>query len=712
MSSSQRVCVVPTEGPDDLFEGASSDSGSMKSLGVDMRRAIHRTRQWLLNRQQEDGSWCAELEGDTILESETVLLLAFLGHEDTDLAVRCAEYLVEQQLPEGGWSMYPGGAVEISGSVKAYFALKLTGHDPSAEYMQRARKAILAHGGADAVNSFTRYYLALLGQISYEQCPAVPPEILLAPKWFPANLYAVSSWSRTIIVPLSIISAYRPVRRLMPRLGIRELFLREPENWPALRCPGLTGGMGLLSWDRVFRTIDTMFKWCQRHRVLPLRRKALAAAERWMVARFDQSDGLGAIYPPIVWSIVALKCLGYPDDSPEVEYCRRQLDDLVIEDEETGTARLQPCKSPVWDTAITIRALAASGVQPDNPAIREAIDWLLARQITDSGDWAETVDVEPGGWCFEYANRFYPDNDDTAMVLLALQTQFSDAAAHGSLPPELHLAATSREDRERAEQRIDSMQKTVEAIDRGVRWLLAMQNRDGGWGAFDRNNDREFLCHVPFADHNAMIDPSTPDLTGRALESLAKLGHRVGDPAVDRAVDYVRRAQKADGSWFGRWGVNYIYGTWQSLVGLTAVGVPVDDPVIVAGANWLLSHQQACGGWGESPDSYEFPHLRGQGSPTASQTAWALMGLLVSGFDEHPAVTRGMQYLLDMQNEDGSWDEPEFTGTGFPRVFYLRYHYYPIYFPLLALSQWAVMMEPEKAVRETRNAVGLMANAE
>ncbi len=694
MSSSQRVCVVPKDRQDDSVDVAASESSSIKSLAMPVRRAIHRTRHWLLGQQWEDGSWCAELEGDTILESETILLLAFLGHEDSELAGRCAAYLVEKQLPDGGWSMYPGGGVEVSGSVKAYFALKLSGHDPSAEYMQRARKAILAHGGADAVNSFTRYYLALLGQISYEQCPAVPPEIVLSPKWCPANLYAVSSWSRTIIVPLSIISALRPVRRLTPRLGIRELFLREPEDWPALRCPGLPGGTGLLSWDRVFRTIDRLAKWCQRHRLLPLRRKALAAAEQWMIARFDQSDGLGAIYPPIVWSVVALKCLGYPDDSPEVQYCRQQLQDLVLEDEQSGTARLQPCKSPVWDTPITIRALAASGMRPDNPAIREAIEWLLARQITRRGDWAETVDVEPGGWCFEYANDSYPDCDDTAMALLALQTQFSDAAAgHAALPPELQLADETREE---ALQRIASMEQTVSAIDRGLQWLLAMQNRDGGWGAFDRNNDREFLCHVPFADHNAMIDPSTPDLTGRVLEALAQLGHRLGDPAVDRAVAYVRQTQNADGSWFGRWGVNYIYGTWQSLAGLIAVGVPIDDPAVVAGANWLLAHQQACGGWGESPDSYEFPHLRGQGSTTASQTAWALMGLLAAGFHDHPAVTRGIRYLLLMQNDDGTWDEPEFTGTGFPRVFYLRYHYYPIYFPLLALSQWAVTVQEHK----------------
>ena len=345
----------------------SGDCGRRGIVGAPVRRAIHQTRQWLLAQQAADGSWCAELEGDTILESETILLLAFLGREDSEFARRLAAYIIENQLPQGGWAMYPGGAIEISGSVKAYFALKLTGHSPCAEYMQRARKAILARGGADAVNSFTRFYLALLGQISYEPCPAVPPEVVLLPKWFPISLYAVSAWSRTIIVPLSIISALRPVRRIEPRLGIRELFLHEPEDWPPLRCPGLSGGTGLLSWDRFFRTLDRLAKWCQRRRLLPFRRKALAAAERWMRIRFDRSDGLGAIYPPLVWSIIALKCLGYPDDSPEMRYCREELQKLVIDDEKAGMARLQPCKSPVWDTAIAVRALAAGGVRPDNP---------------------------------------------------------------------------------------------------------------------------------------------------------------------------------------------------------------------------------------------------------------------------------------------------------------------------------------------------------
>jgi squalene-hopene/tetraprenyl-beta-curcumene cyclase len=682
---------------------------SFDLLRASARRAIHQTRKWLVSRQDADGSWCAELEGDTILESETILLLVFLGREDDELAQRLAAYLLEKQCPEGGWALYPGGPTDVSASVKAYFALKLSGHDPSAESMRRARDAIAAHGGADAVNSHTRFYLALLGQISYDQCPAVPPEFVLLPKWCPINLLAVSAWSRTIIVPLSIISAFRPVRRIEPRLGIRELFLKEPEDWPPLRCPGLPGGSGVLSWDRFFRAADRLLKWCQRRRWLPLRRKALMAAERWMVARFDRSDGLGAIYPPLVWSTIALKCLGYPDDSPEVEYCHRELRKLALDDAEAGATRMQPCKSPVWDTALAVRALAAAGIVPENPVLREAVGWLLRQQIRRRGDWAETVNAEPGGWCFQCTNDFYPDCDDTAMALMALGTQFSGPPAPGaSLPPDLAVvgqspespasaAAEVSEASEASQQRIDELEDMLAAIDRGLRWLLAMQNRDGGWGAFDRNNDREFLCYVPFADHNAMIDPSTPDLAGRALEALGQLGRRLGDPAVDRAVAYIRRSQNADGSWFGRWGVNYIYGTWQAVTGLVAVGVPADDPAVAAGANWLLVHQQASGAWGESPQSYEFPHLRGQGPPTPSQTAWALLGLMAAGLERHPAVVRGIRYLALAQQKDGTWDEPEYTGTGFPRVFYLRYHYYPIYFPLLALSQWAAKVGRESA---------------
>lgn len=670
-------------------EHAPRLSLNVDQLASPVRQAIFKTREWLLSEQHPEGYWVGELEGDTLLESEFILLLAFLGEEDSEVAHQCARYIRNQQLADGGWSMYPGGRTEISNSVKNYFALKLTGHDPAAEYMQRAREAILRHGGADAVNSFTRFYLALLGQIPYGQCPSVPPEAMLLPKWFPVNLYAVSAWSRTIIVPLSIVSAMKPMRQLDPERGIRELLINEPETWPLPRCPGLPGNTGMLSWDRFFRTVDRAIKLYERTGVTPLRKRAIEAAKNWCLERFEGSDGLGAIYPPIIWSIVALKSLGYADDSPEILYNRKQLDDLMIR--EGDTLRLEPCRSPVWDTGIAMKALLDSGVESDHPALERATDWLLSKEIRRRGDWSETVPVEPGGWCFEHSNEFYPDVDDSAMVAMALNQRFSRVAPRDeTLPPELRLISeATAPDLAAARGKVAVMEQAYAAIQRAERWVLAMQNRDGGWGAFDKDNDREFLCYVPFADHNAMIDPSAPDLSGRVLVSLGSLGHRVGEPAVDRAVAYLRRAQEPDGSWFGRWGVNYTYGTWLALSGLDAVGVPKSDPVVINGANWLLSYQQATGGWGESPDSYDDPSLRGQGNPTASQTAWAIMGLIAAGLERHPAVLRGVRFLLSRQKPDGQWDEPEFTGTGFPRVFYLRYHLYRIYFPLMALSRYA-----------------------
>ena len=383
-----------------------------------------------------------------------------------------------------------------------------------------------------------------------------------------------------------------------------------------------------------------------------------------MLTRFDRSDGLGAIYPPMVWSIIALKCLGYPDDSPEMQYCHEELQKLVIEDEQAGTARLQPCKSPVWDTAIAVRALAASGVRPDNPAMREAIALAAGPADQAAGRLDRNRQRRAGRLGLRVRQRLLsrqrrhghgadgPANAVFRRAGAARRLAARTAAGRSAIADRMLPHDGTKTGGASAE-----LDDTVSAIDLGLRWMLAMQNRDGGWGAFDRNNNREFLCHVPFADHNAMIDPSTPDLAGRVLEALGQLGRRLGDPAVDRAVAYVRRTQNADGSWFGRWGVNYIYGTWQAITGLAAVGVPADDPAIVAGANWLLVHQQACGGWGESPDSYEFPHLRGQGTPTASQTAWALLGLLAAGMERHPAVARGIRYLIVMQNDDGTWDE-------------------------------------------------------
>ena len=671
-----------------------SIGGRDGSLNASVEESVQRTRDWLLARQHPSGYWCGELEGDTILESEYVLLLAWLRQEETLLAKKLAAYIVEKQLPSGGWGMYPGGKLDISGSVKAYLALKLTGHDPQADYMQQARRAIRAAGGADAVNSFTRFYLALLGQISYDHCPAVPPELILLPNWSPINIYRMSAWSRTIVVPLSIMWAHRPSRTVPAEFGIRELFLKDPAQWPELRCPGLREEHGWFSWDRFFRSADACLKWLEKRRWRPLRKRALAAATEWMTSRFAHSDGLGAIFPPIIWSLIALKSLGYEDDSAEVRYNHEQLRALVIE--EKFTARVQPCLSPVWDTALTLRALGVAGLTLDDEPAAKAVDWLLDKEVTRSGDWATHVNAPPGGWYFEHHNEFYPDVDDTAMVLIALKEIAESGERKADELGDLDLKSQIPNLKSEISDPNSALRAPHFSLDRWLssaagrarRWMLAMQNRDGGWGAFDKDNDSEYLCRVPFADHNAMIDPSTPDLTGRVLESLALWGGKPSDAVVQKAISFLRRTQEPDGSWYGRWGVNYIYGTWQSLVGLAAMGVPKNDSMMHKGANWLLAHQQACGGWGESADSYESPELRGQGPVTASQTAWALLGLIAAGLAEHPAVDRGIRYLLDTQRPDGAWDELEFTGTGFPRVFYLKYHYYRVYFPLLALAEW------------------------
>lgn len=652
--------------------------GNATILDEQVSTAIDRTCRWFLDQQQDDGHWCAELEGDTILESEYLLLMAWLGREHSENSLAAARYIEQQQNADGGWSQFPGGPLDVSVSVKAYFALKLTGTPADAPHMQRARQQILAAGGADRVNSFTRFYLALLGQIPYEQCPAAPPELVLLPDWAPINLYQMSAWSRTIVVPLTIMWALKPQRQLRAEQGIAELFCERPENWPPLRSPGLSGPPS--KWERLFRGLDSLLKWCERHQLRPLRRRALRAAETWMLERFEESDGLGAIFPPIVWSIIALRSLGYELDHPAVQYCFEQLDGLMIRERQGDhdTVRLQPCKSPVWDTAIAQRALlaatrsGATSAAPLQNAVARSTDWLLDREVRRAGDWARRAKAEPSGWFFEYRNVFYPDIDDTIMVLMALGAASEQSCETSTVT------------------RID------EACSRALRWVLALQNRDGGWGAFDRDNNAEFLCHVPFADHNAMIDPSTPDITARVLEALASCGVTQQHPAVQRALRFLRETQQPGGCWYGRWGVNYIYGTWQVLVGLAAIGAQPTDPMITRGVEWLLRHQQPCGGWGESVLSYSDPAWHGRGTPTASQTAWALLGLMAGQCADRAAVARGIQYLVETQQPDGHWDEPEFTGTGFPLVFYLRYHMYPMYFPLLALAGWKQWQSPSR----------------
>lgn len=677
--------------------GLSAEAGR---LGT----AITRTRNWLLDHQHPDGFWVGELEGDTILESEYILLLTWLGRGDSEEVRRCARYIEQQQLSTGGWSIYPNGSLEISASVKAYWAMKIAGHTPDEEPMQRARAAILAAGGAEKMNSFTRFYFALLGQIPYSRCPAVPPELMLIPNWCPFNIYEMSAWSRTILVPLSIMWACRPVRRLPDEWNVPELFVNSPEVLPrTMPLPEVVDELKSnprFNWRAFFNGVDLTLKTMEKLHIRPCRKVALRRASKWVLDRFEGSDGLGAIFPPIIWSVIALRCLGYEEDSPEVQSQLDELKDLVIS--EGDTDRLQPCKSPVWDTAIATIALRDAGVSPEHPSLKRAVDWLLSKEVRRPGDWTvRNSETTPGGWYFEFNNEFYPDVDDTCMVLMALarclpdhpewDTDFlvDDWSPHEADKDANAVLAVRNADSVTAAVQVDKLRPVLGAMHRGARWILAMQSADGGWGAFDRDNVRELFTQVPFADHNAMIDPSTADLTARMLEMFSYLNVPADHPVVRRAIDFVWKDQEPEHCWYGRWGVNYLYGTWQCLVGLTRIGMPLTDARIRKAANWLKSVQNDNGGWGETPRSYDDPSLKGQGTPTASQTAWAILGLIAAGEGESETVARGIEYLLDTQNDDGTWDEDSWTGTGFPKVFYLKYHLYRISFPLMVLSRYA-----------------------
>ena len=620
-------------------------------LEPDVRRAIASAQAYLWHIQHADGHWCGELEGDTILESEYILTMYFLGRMNSRKVSMAGNYIRQRQLPEGGWAIYEGGPAEVSASVKAYFVLKMLGDSPDAPHMRKARDVIRQLGGLDATNSFTRIYLAIFGQYPWQRCPAVPPEIILLPLSAPINLYEMSSWSRGIVVPLAVIWASKPACPVPPSASIQELMIDNPPTTNARRG----------FWKTFFKTTDATLKLIERRGWQPSREKALKACEQWMLDHFEKSDGIGAIFPPIINSIIALRCLGYPGDHALVEAQVRELEKLEIE--EGDTLRVAPCYSPVWDTALSLNALLESGVPSDHPDVLKAAEWILDKEVREVGDWkVKNPEGEPGGWYFEYANEFYPDVDDTFQVLTTLsKVRFSDAG---------------RERRKRA------------VMERALKWTLTMQNKDGGWASFDKDCDEQFLTQIPFADHNAMIDPSTVDITGRGIEMLANLGFKTNHPVVQRAMAYVAREQERDGTWFGRWGVNYIYGTWLVLNGLKTIGEDMLEPKYQAAGCWLRAIQNADGGWGESPQSYDDPSLKGQGPSTPSQTAWALMALMATG-DDSDGLHRGIEYLVKQQFKDGAWKDQYWTGTGFPTVFYLRYHLYAVYFPLLALGMYA-----------------------
>jgi squalene-hopene/tetraprenyl-beta-curcumene cyclase len=623
---------------------------------------IEKARDYLFTQQHEDGYWCGELEADTTLESDYIAIHTLLGTGNPSRIQRAVPEIIRHQNADGGWPIYTGGPSNISASVKAYFALKLMGYKPDHPVLERARTKILEIGGATECNTFTKIYLCFLGQYDWEAVPAVPPEIVLFPNWFWFNLYEISSWSRAILVPLSIAYAKKPFKKISAEMGIDELFVGGRHG----KHLHLKWASKKISWRNFFLILNRVVHFCERFHIRPLRYLALKKTERWMLERFEKSDGLGAIFPGILNSIVALRCLGYSTDDPQViralsEFEKLGIDEPGIADHSEPTFRMQPCMSPVWDTALALFALGESGVSKNDPRMLKAADWILSKEVRNKGDWAVKVpNVAPGGWYFEFNNEFYPDVDDSAMVLLGLDKVENP--------------------RERYQHEVSQ---------RAIDWIFAMQCKNGGWASFDKDNTRMVFQNIPFADHNAMLDPPTVDITGRVLEMLAAYGVTGDDKRVKKAIKFILSEQEPDGSWFGRWGVNYIYGTMLVLRGLQAMGVDHHEPYVQQGAEWLRMVQNSDGGWGETCGSYDDATTRGIGPSTPSQTAWAIMGLLAAGDTRSESIQRGILYLLETQRPDGHWDEDQYTGTGFPRVFYLAYHLYRDYFPLIALSTYA-----------------------
>jgi squalene-hopene/tetraprenyl-beta-curcumene cyclase len=614
--------------------------------------AITRAEESLVALQHPDGHWVFELEADVTIPSEFILLQHYFGRIEPELQAQIAGYIRAIQGADGGWPLFHGGALDLSASVKAYFALKAAGDPVDAPHMERARAAILAGGGARRCNVFTRILLALFGEVPWRAVPVMPVEIMLLPNWSPFHIAKVSYWSRTVLVPLLVLMALRPQARNPLGITVGELFLEPPEtvrDWiGGPTSSPLSVAFGML--DRLLRVAEPFF-------LADARRRAIDKAVAFVTERLNGEDGLGGIFPAMANAAMMFDCLGYDPDHPGCASALASLRKLLVLDGERSYC--QPCLSPVWDTALACHALMEVEDIRLEATIRRALDWLKTKQVLDVvGDWASArPGLRPGGWAFQFENPYYPDLDDTAAVALALD-------------------------------RFGSARYRV-AIDRAAEWVIGMQSRGGGWGSFDADNTHFYLNHIPFADHGALLDPPTADVSGRCLSFLTQIGYGTDHPAVAAAVEYLRAEQEPDGSWFGRWGTNYIYGTWSVLTALNSAGLAANSPEMRRAVDWLVARQHTDGGWGEGGESY-WPGAPHGDSPysTSSQTAWALLALMAAGEVGHPAVARGIAYLIDSQDEDGNWDEPWYTAVGFPRVFYLRYHGYRAFFPLWALARF------------------------
>ena len=611
--------------------------------------AIDRAASTLRSEQAPDGYWCYELEADATIPAEYVLMMHYMGEVDTGLEAKIGHYLRARQDDSGGWPLYPGGDLDVSCTVKVYFALKLIGDDPQAPHMERAREAVLARGGAVKANVFTHITLALFGEIPWRGVPFIPVEIMLLPAWFPFHIRKVSYWSRTVMVPLFVLSTLK-VTAANPRgTTVRELFTTDPERereYFSFRSP----------LNRLFFVLDRCGRALEPFVPRFVRRRALARAESFVAERLNGDHGLGGIFPAMVNALEMFKALGYPADHPHRLQCKRALERFLVERE--YEAYCQPCRSPSWDTGLASLALQEAAGDAADPGVLRGLDWLRERQLLDEpGDWRwGRPGLRGGGWAFEFRNDHYPDIDDTPVIAWAM---------HRSGEP-----------------------RYAEAIERAAEWILGMQSSNGGWASFDIDNTRAYLNEIPFADHGALLDPPTADVTARCITFLARLeGDRFAD-AVDAGIAYLRAEQEADGSWFGRWGTNYVYGTWSVLTALARVLDPA-DPAIRRAAGWLLARQREDGGWGEDNFTYFEPAMAGTGpQSTAFQTAWALLGLIEVGEGGGEAMRHGVRFLLDRQEPDGMWHDVEFTAPGFPRVFYLKYHGYTRYFPLWALARY------------------------
>jgi squalene-hopene/tetraprenyl-beta-curcumene cyclase len=624
-----------------------------------LERSIASATQALLARQKSDGHWVFELEADATIPAEYVLLRHYLGEPvDAALERKIAVYLRRIQGSHGGWPLFADGDLDVSATVKAYFALKMIGDAIDADHMRRAREAVRARGGAERANVFTRTMLALFGFIPWRAVPVMPVEIMLLPKWFPFHLDKISYWSRTVIVPLLVLMAKKPQARNAKGVRIDELFLEPPQLLgPAPKAPQQKA-----SWFWFFRAVDNVLRTFEPFFPKRSRQRAIDSAVAWVGERLNGEDGLGAIFPAMANSVMMYDVLGFSQSDPQRAIARTSVEKLLAVHEHE--AYCQPCVSPIWDTGLVCHALLEVGGDQAVSQVKRGLDWLAPKQILDvRGDWiARRPDLRPGGWAFQYANPHYPDVDDTAVVAMAMDRL----------------------------QNVSGRRDFADSLARAREWIVGMQSANGAWGAFDADNEFYYLNNIPFADHGALLDPPTEDVTARCLSTLAQFGETAANSEpVKRAIDYLRRTQASDGSWYGRWGMNYIYGTWSVLCALNAAGLDRAAPEMRKARDWLVAIQNDDGGWGEDGSSYKLDYKGYERAPsTASQTAWALLGLMAIGDVDHPAVARGIAYLTKNQGADGFWDEPRYTATGFPRVFYLRYHGYSKFFPLWAMARY------------------------